>query len=51
MDECKVCGYNSNEVDIVNQLCSVHTCEICKNEGYATGPNGTILCEEHEDEE
>jgi hypothetical protein len=48
MDECKVCGYNSSEVDIINQLCSVHTCEICKHEGYATGPNGTILCEEHE---
>lgn len=48
LDKCKICDYTSDEVDITNQLCSVHTCEICGNEGYATGPNGDILCEEHE---
>ena len=51
MEECTVCGYNSNEVDIVNGLCSVHTCETCGQEGYATEfDNGTILCEKHENE-
>ena len=51
MEECTVCGYNSNEVDIVNGLCSVHTCETCGQEGYATEfDDGTILCEKHENE-
>lgn len=44
---CKVCGYNSFEVLIVNDLCSVHTCETCGAEGYATS-SGAILCGEHE---
>ena len=48
MSECKICGYNSSEVLIINNLCSVHTCEICKGEGYATAPNGAILCDTHE---
>ena len=48
MSECKICGYNSSEVLIINNLCSVHTCEICKREGYATAPNGAILCYTHE---
>ena len=47
MNECKICGYDETECDIVNNLCSVHTCEICGEEGYASPPNGDILCEEH----
>jgi hypothetical protein len=51
MEKCIICDYNSNEVDIVNGLCSVHTCEICGKEGYATEfDDGTILCEKHENE-
>ena len=46
MSECKICGYDDFEVLIVNELCSVHTCEICKNEGYATAPKGRILCDD-----
>jgi hypothetical protein len=44
---CKVCGYDSSLVDIVNDLCSVHTCKVCKREGYASGNNGRILCTAH----
>jgi hypothetical protein len=47
MSECKICGYNSDEVLIVNNLCSVHTCEVCKSEGYADGTfDGRILCDD-----
>ena len=46
MSECKVCGYTDKEVTIVNELCSVHTCEVCKGEGYATElGDGDILCD------
>ena len=46
MSLCKICGYESSEVLIVNDLCSVHTCEICKGEGYADGDfDGKILCD------
>ena len=34
-------------VAIINNLCSVHTCEICKYEGYADGNfGGKILCDD-----
>lgn len=47
MSECKVCGYTDKECDIINELCSVHTCEVCKHEGYANGGfNGRILCDD-----
>lgn len=47
MSECKICGYNSEEVLIVDGLCSVHTCKICKAEGYADGSfGGDILCDD-----
>ena len=47
MSECSVCGYTDKEVTIVNNLCSVHTCDICKYEGYADGAfNGKILCDD-----
>ena len=46
--ECYICGYNSKECDIVNNLCSVHTCEICGSEGFAYGDEGKILCDTHE---
>ena len=45
--ECRVCGYDSSLVDIVAGLCSVHTCEVCKREGYASGNHGRILCTAH----
>jgi len=44
---CRVCGYTSQEVRIENGLCSVHTCEKCGAEGYASGDKGDILCEKH----
>jgi hypothetical protein len=44
---CKICGYTSQEVTIINELCSVHTCEFCGDEGYASGDEGRILCEPH----
>ena len=44
---CKVCGYNSSEVLIVNDLCSVHTCQTCGAEGYAVS-SGAIVCADHE---
>lgn len=47
MELCLVCGYTSEEVTITNELCSVHTCEKCGEEGYATGDSGDILCEKH----
>jgi predicted nucleic-acid-binding Zn-ribbon protein len=47
METCQVCGYTSQEVRIVNNLCSVHTCEKCGAEGYASGDVGAILCEKH----
>ena len=51
MSKCKVCDYNEREVTIINELCSVHTCEVCKQEGYATALNGRIFCDDcHLDE-
>jgi hypothetical protein len=44
---CKICGYTSEEVTIINELCSVHTCEVCGAEAYASGDKGRILCEPH----
>lgn len=47
MKECVVCRYTDKEVTIINNLCSVHTCEICKYEGYADGNfGGKILCDD-----
>ena len=46
MSKCKVCDYSEREVTIINELCSVHTCEICKEEGYATALKGRILCDD-----
>ena len=46
MSKCKICDYSEREVTIINELCSVHTCEICKKEGYATELEGKILCDE-----
>jgi hypothetical protein len=47
MSECLVCSYTDKEVTIINNLCSVHTCEVCKHEGYADGAfNGKILCDD-----
>ena len=34
---CKICSYTSAEVTIINELCSVHTCEVCGAEAYASG--------------
>lgn len=47
MSECYICGYTSEEVIIVNSLCSVHTCEECGGEGFATGDDGRIFCDTH----
>lgn len=47
VSECSICGYTSNECEIVNNLCSVHTCEVCASEGFACGDDGKILCEVH----
>jgi len=47
MSKCSVCDYTDKECDIINDLCSVHTCEKCGAEGYATGDEGKILCESH----
>ena len=47
INECQVCGYDETECNIVNNLCSVHTCEICGEEGFASPPKGDILCEKH----
>lgn len=47
MSNCEICGYLDTEVDIVDGLCSVHRCEDCGAEGYATGPDGYIKCEQH----
>jgi len=44
---CQICGYTSAEVTIINELCSVHTCEVCGAEAYASGDKGRILCEPH----
>ena len=44
---CQICGYTSQEVLIINELCSVHTCEVCGSEGFASPPDGRILCEPH----
>ena len=51
LETCKICSYTSAEVTIVNELCSVHTCETCRAEGYATALNGRIFCDDcHLDE-
>jgi hypothetical protein len=50
MSKCEVCDYTSDEVLIVNDLCSVHTCEVCGAQGFATQYEGRILCDEHETE-
>jgi hypothetical protein len=51
MSTCKVCDYSSEEVLIVNDLCSVHTVRSLQDEGYATALVGRILCDDcHLDE-
>jgi hypothetical protein len=48
--ECDFCGWNEIEgleIGSDNRLrCSVHTCEVCRAEGYARA-NGDILCDHH----
>lgn len=47
MDKCEVCGYTSDEVLIINNLCSVHTCQVCAGQGFADGSfSGKILCDD-----
>jgi hypothetical protein len=50
--ECDFCGWDTPEELKIGTdgkyRCSVHTCEICKYEGYARGDDkGSILCDHH----
>ena len=49
--ECAFCGWDKTEdlsqgSDLVYR-CSVHTCEVCRYEGYARPDEGNILCDTH----